>query len=146
MVAQGLDHQVADRLSSNGVRYTAGRRAVVAALVSAPGPLSTAELHVAMESSLPLSSLYRTLAVLEESEVLVAHFSANGVGRYEMAEWLSGHHHHLVCVGCGRVEDIEIAAAQETQLHDTVLKVASKFSFSPVCHELEIHGRCEACS
>ena len=99
-----------------------------------------------MESSLPLSSLYRTLAVLEESEVLVAHFSANGVGRYETAEWLSGHHHHLVCVGCGRVEDIEIAAAQETQLHDTVLKVASKFSFSPVGHELEIHGRCEACS
>ncbi len=146
MPVQELDRQVADRLTSSGVRYTSGRRAVVAALGSAAGPLSAAELHTSLESSLPLSSLYRTLMVLEGAGVLAAHFSIKGVARYEMAEWLSGHHHHLVCVGCGLVEDVELGVAQEQQLQEMVTNVASAFLFSAVGHALEIQGRCEACA
>ena len=84
--------------------------------------------------------------VLEAAGVLAAHFSIKGVARYEMAEWLSGHHHHLVCVGCGLVEDVELGVAQEQQLHEMVVSVASGFLFSAVGHALEIHGRCEACA
>lgn len=141
-----LDRRVFERLSSEGVRYTAGRRAVIEALRVATGPQSAAELQLAVGSSLPLSSLYRTLMVLEEVGVLVDHFSTKGVARYEMAEWLSGHHHHLVCVACGLVEDIEIADGHEKMLHQMVIEVASGFGFSVAGHALEIQGQCRDCS
>ena len=146
MPQQELDRQVAERLSSEGVRYTAGRRVVVEALRVATGPQSAAELQFAMGSSLPLSSLYRTLMVLEEAGVSVAHFSTKGVARYEMAEWLSGHHHHLVCIVCGQVEDIEMAAGQEQMLHQMVIGVAGGLGFSVAGHALEIQGQCRDCS
>jgi len=31
---------------------------------------------------------------------------ADDHGRFELAEELSGHHHHLVCARCGKVEDV----------------------------------------
>lgn len=146
MQHQELNRQIAERLSVEGVRYTAGRKAVIEALRVGPGPQSAAELQLVMGSSLPLSSLYRTLMVLAEADVLVAHFSTKGVARYELAEWLLGHHHHLVCVECGQVEDIEIADRREQLLHEMVSEVADKFDFSAVGHALEIHGRCRRCS
>lgn len=145
MVIQKLDEQVAERLSSAGVRYTAGRRSVIQALEAAPGPQSATELHELMGSSLPLSSLYRTLMVLAEAEVLSGHFSSKGVARYEIAEWLSGHHHHLVCIDCGRVDDIDIAEHHEVVLHEMVDEVARSVAFSAVGHALEIAGRCGRC-
>ena len=129
----------------NDVRYTRGRRAVVDALESADGPRSAAELAPELPT-VPLSSLYRTLAVLEEVEVVVPHLSTKGIARYELAEWLAGHHHHLVCVECGRVEDVDVPERYETQVHELVGAISSQASFTATNHALEIEGRCSACA
>ena len=82
--------QVESRLAESQVRYTPGRQSVVEVLGSAEGPLGAAEIHDRLEGSVPLSSIYRSLAVLEEAGVLIPHFAQKGLTRYELAEWLRG--------------------------------------------------------
>ena len=145
MPIQSLDRDVEKRLEDRDVRYTRGRRKVVAALHEADGPMSAAELHDKVSDDVPLSSLYRTLAVLEETEVVMPHFGTRGITRYELAEWLTGHHHHLVCVGCGAVDDIDVPPRYEEAVTVLVDKIAGVASFAPSAHVLEIEGRCSKC-
>lgn len=145
MPIAGLDREVEERLRRQEVRYTRGRRSVVNALADAAGPLSAAELHDSMVSSVPLSSLYRTLTVLEEAEVVVPHFGARGVTRYELAEWIKGHHHHFVCLECGAVEDIDVPPDLETEVGAAVAKIAHLARFAATSHVLEIEGMCRRC-
>lgn len=146
MTNSTLDRQVERRLADADVRYTKGRRAVIHTLSQMDGPRSAAELHNIMGEVVPVSSLYRTLAVLEEAGVLAPHYSSPGLTRYELAEWLSGHHHHLVCIDCGQVEDLPADEAVEGQLRSLVSSVAKSASFTETNHALEIEGRCALCA
>lgn len=145
MQATSLDRQVERHLRDHDVRYTQGRRTVVHALADADGPRSAAELNDELGPAVPLSSLYRTLAVLEESGVVAPHFASKGLTRYELAEWLTGHHHHLVCTECGTVEDVEVPPEVERQVRAIVDQIAGLASFAPTNHALEIDGRCTRC-
>ena len=140
-----LEREVETRLGAFGVRYTRGRKTVVATLAGADGPLSAAEIHETLRGTVPLSSLYRSLAVLEEADVLAPHHGTKGLTRYELAEWLRGHHHHLICVDCGSVEDVEVSDRHERQVTDVVEAISASAEFTPVNHALEIEGRCAEC-
>ena len=144
MTKSTLDRQVELRLFENEVRYTKGRRSVVTALSRADGPLSASELAEVVD--VPQSSLYRTLSVLEETGVVTHHLGAKGLTRYELDEWLTGHHHHLVCVDCGSVTDVEIPAENEQKVRDLVAQISSTASFVPTDHALEIEGVCKRCA
>lgn len=146
MTSAQLNQQVKNRLSEHDVRYTPGRRRVVAVLAEADGPRSAAELHEDLGRSIPVSSLYRSLAVMSEAGVLALHHGSKGLTRYELAEWLTGHHHHLVCLDCGAVDDVELSDDLETVLETVVVGVAGRGGFTAQGHALEIEGRCEACA
>lgn len=146
MTTPTLDRQVERRLAEADVRYTKGRRVVIEALARADGPRSAAELSDVIGESVPVSSLYRSLAVLEEAGVLAPHFSSPGLTRYELAEWLSGHHHHLVCIDCGQVQDLPATPAVENRLQKIVRDVAREAEFTETNHALEIEGRCARCA
>lgn len=146
MTKSTLDRQVELRLLENDVRFTSGRRAVVAALARAPGPMSAAELSSELAPEVPLSSIYRTLAVLEDAGVVAHHLGAKGLTRFELAEWLTGHHHHLVCIQCGAVSDIDIPDSQEESVRSLVTEIAALASFAATDHALEIEGRCARCA
>jgi Fur family transcriptional regulator, ferric uptake regulator len=141
-----IDRQVERRLAERDVRYTKGRRAVVDAMARVDGPRSAAELHRTMSDEVPLSSLYRSLAVLEEAGILAPHFSTKGVTRYELAEWLAGHHHHLLCLECGEVTDVRTADGLEDELLEIVGRIGATVGFTPTNHALDIEGRCSSCS
>ncbi len=145
MSTQPLSREVERRLSEHGVRYTRGRRAVVGTLAGADGPLSASEVQAAI-GTLPLSSIYRSISVLEEAGVLAPHHSSKRLTRYELAEWLRGHHHHLVCLDCGSVEDIQVGGSHEAQVERIVAEISAATTFTPVNHALEIEGRCAQCT
>ena len=146
MTTPSLNREVEKRLRDHDVRYTPGRRQVVTTLASSDGPKSAAELCAKIGPAVPLSSLYRSLAVLEEAGVVAPHFGAKGLTRYELAEWLQGHHHHLICVDCGAVEDIAIPQPYEAHVQDLVDDISSIVSFTPNSHALEIEGQCARCA
>jgi len=137
---------VADRLRQVDIRLTLGRRAVVEELVRARGPVSAAEIHARLDGSVPLSSIYRTLSVLTETTVASPHHGRDGVTRYELAEPAQQHHHHLVCIECGRIDDVEFDEPAETAVHAIVTGVAAGCGFSALDHTLEIEGICKECS
>lgn len=146
MTNSNLHRQIQERLAQHDIRYTSGRRVVVKALATANGPRSAAELHADLDRAVPLSSLYRTLSVLEEAEVVIPHFASKSLARYELAEWLTGHHHHLVCIECGTVDDIDVPTDFESQVDELVSVISSTVSFLPTNHALEIEGRCARCA
>lgn len=138
-----LHESVRRRLMDQDVRYTTGRRAVVTALVRLQGPESAAELHRRMD--VPLSSLYRSLTVLDEAGILEKHHDGDGLARFELAQWLTGHHHHLVCLDCGTVEDFELSASDEDVLERAAATVASNAGYELTGHNLEVEGLCPSC-
>ena len=145
MTSTSLDREIKGHLGEHEIRYTRGRRSVVSALAGSDGPRSVAALRTQIGLSLPLSSLYRTLSILEETGVVVHHFGASGVTLYELAEWLQGHHHHLVCTNCGSVDDVSLSQSVESRIDALVDEMSAVASFSPSDHELEIHGLCSRC-
>lgn len=146
MTKSNLERQVETRLREHDIRFTNGRRAVVDALAGASGPMSAAELDEELGDEVPLSSIYRTLSVLEDAGVVAHHLGAKGLTRFELAEWLMGHHHHLVCIDCGSVSDIDIPSSKEESVRTLVSEIAALASFSATDHALEIEGRCARCA
>jgi Fe2+ or Zn2+ uptake regulation protein len=140
-----MDQAVESLLRGEGIRFTPARRMVVRALKAAPGPQSAGELHAALRSGLPLSSLYRTLAVLEGARILAKEHDAAGVARYELAESLLGHHHHLVCISCGEVRDVGIDPPTEDTVARLVEEIAQRAGYRATGHRIDIEGTCASC-
>lgn len=146
MKLSAIDDQVRKRLRAKRIRYTRGRQLLVEALSNVDGPRAASELHAELGGDYPLSSLYRSLTVLSEAGVVAPHHGAKGVTRYELAEWLTGHHHHLVCIDCGKVDDVELETEDETALTAVASSVAGRSGFELRRHMLELDGRCEQCA
>jgi Fur family ferric uptake transcriptional regulator len=118
---------------------------VVRALAAGEGPKSVIEIHRRVRGKVPLSSLYRTLAVLEEAGVVARHHSSGGVTRYELSDWVQGHHHHLLCKECGAVDDTDLPESIEQDIRDLVKRIGARSGFTPSDHMLEIQGLCTRC-
>lgn len=145
VATQSVTQQIETRLREHGIRFTAARRSVIEALSEAPGPRSVVELQHDLESAIPLSSLYRSLAVLQEAGIIEPHLGLKGIARFELAEWLTGHHHHFVCVECGYVEDFNVPPELETRLLGIIQEIAHSVGCENQGHTLEIAGRCHKC-
>jgi Fur family transcriptional regulator, ferric uptake regulator len=142
VVVEDLHPAVAARLRRVDQRYTSGRRALVDALAATDRPLTTAEL-VATGPRLPQSSTYRSLAVLEQAGVVRRVMGSDEYSRFELAEELTGrHHHHLVCVSCGGVEDFEPPARVERTLADAIGRLVTSTGFRAEAHRLDVLGTC----
>jgi Fe2+ or Zn2+ uptake regulation protein len=139
-----IDEVIKRRLAERDVRYTGGRRSVVRAMHQSSGPRSAAELAERLED-VPLSSLYRTLTILDEAGVVERHHDPGGVARFELAEWIAGHHHHVVCQVCGLVEDVDVDAAAEIAVSELVGRLAERAGFEAKSHVLEVLGVCSRC-
>lgn len=138
-------HRTADeRLRRDGQRYTANRRALVDVLAGIDGPVTMAEV-LASADGLAQSSAYRNLAVLEEAGVVHRLVAADDTTRYELAEDLTGHHHHLICSSCGAVVDIEVPAALEAAIGELGEAVGRAHGFEVAQHRLDLLGTCADC-
>ena len=86
-----------------------------------------------------LTTVYRTLQLMVDAEQLDAIRTDDGETAYRRCS--TGHHHHLVCRGCGRTVEVE-GPAIETWTD----QVAAEHGFSEVEHQLEIFGLCGSCT
>jgi Fe2+ or Zn2+ uptake regulation protein len=143
--ASDLDRRVGDHLDEDGIRFTPARRLMVRALAAAGGPQGASELHGALRRAVPLSSLYRNLAVLEDAGVVQRYSDPSGTHRYELAEWLTGHHHHLACTGCGVTVDLDVDPETEAMVRSLVAGLATRTGFQVTDHRLDFEGLCPSC-
>ncbi|MGH9183610.1 MAG: Fur family transcriptional regulator [Acidimicrobiales bacterium] len=144
MAAADLHETVAARLRTVGQRYTANRRALIGILAGAGQPLAIPEVIAAGEG-LAASSVYRNLAVLEQAGVVHRIVGSDEFGRCELAEDLTGHHHHLICSGCGAVEDFTASPQFERTVARAISDVAYRTGFTADHHRLDLIGTCATC-
>jgi Fur family ferric uptake transcriptional regulator len=82
-----------------------------------------------------LATVYRVLTQFEQAGLLIRHHFEGGKAVFELNA--GGHHDHIVCVKCGRVEefyDAEIEKRQES--------AAANLGFNMQDHSLTIYGIC----
>lgn len=135
---------VAARLRQARQRYTTARRGLVELLLEVGRPLTIPEL-IDAGATQAQSSLYRNLATFEQAGVVRRLVTVHDVARYELAEELTGHHHHLVCSLCGRIDDITLSDAFESALHDGATGVGAAMGYKLDDHHLELVGLCADC-
>ncbi len=135
---------VAGRLRRTGERYTGGRRALVSALAAAERPPSIPDL-LGSTPGLAQSSAYRNLAVLERAGVVRRIVTTDEFARFELAEDLTEHHHHLICTSCGGVEDFTVSRQLERSLATAMDRATAASGFAAEHHRLDLLGTCAAC-
>lgn len=140
-----LHATVGEILEAEGQRYTRGRRALVELLASSEGPVTVPEI-VASDPTLAQSSAYRSLAALTDAGVVHRIVTGDDHGHFELAERLTGeHHHHLVCGNCGSVEDFTVPTTVERSIDSLAAATEAQHGFSVEGHSLDLHGLCAAC-
>jgi Fur family ferric uptake transcriptional regulator len=139
-----LHEEATRQLRAHDQRYTRSRRGLVDVLAGADAPLSIPQLRD-HDRSLAQSSAYRNLAVLERAGVVHRIVAADDFARYELAEDLTEHHHHLICAACGDVRDFTVSPELEGDLDRALRGIARQYGFSADHHRLDLVGTCSAC-
>ena len=139
-----LHASVDQRLRAAGLRNSRSRQVVADVLVRAGRPLSLPEILDA-DAELAQSSAYRNLGELVDAGVARRVESADDHVRFELHESLTGHHHHLVCTLCGRVEDFDVPDDFEAGI-DAMVHAAESQGFRIDAHRFDLLGRCARCS
>lgn len=86
------------------------------------------------------TTVYRQLDTLTRTKVVEAVHFTDRVTRYEISD-VNGHHHHLVCLVCGRIEDVSFPSDIEKQQKF----IWKKNNFKVLQHSLEFFGHCRRC-
>lgn len=89
--------------------------------------------------SIGQATVYRFLKILSEAGLAREIDFGDGVMRYEHA-YNHPHHDHLVCRSCGKTVEIIDSIIEEMQK-----RVAEKFGFELIDHEMYLYGFCESC-
>ncbi|MHB1128454.1 MAG: Fur family transcriptional regulator [Ilumatobacteraceae bacterium] len=136
--------EVMARLRQMHQRYTPQRREIVEVLADVGDPLTIQNIRQ-HSNGLAQSSVYRNLVVLEEFGIVTKVVTNGDIGRYELAEDLTGHHHHLICSLCGVVRDVVVPEALERDIDCALGALSRRAGFSLDHHRLDVIGRCSTC-
>jgi Fur family ferric uptake transcriptional regulator len=140
----GWAAQAADALSAAGYRRGGARRAILELLDDQPCALSAIEIEdalLARKREVSRASVYRVMDELEEIGLVQRVEIGQGMVRYEPVREGPGHHHHLVCDHCGRLEPFT-----DDGLERAIRRLSDRLPLRVSEHEIVIHGACETCA
>ena len=123
--------------------YSTGAREQIGALLARERRyLSAAEIHALLRqanSRVALSTVYRTLDLLEERGEASARLDAHGEATYVACD--PKHHHHAICRRCGTVQEVDCDAIEQIA---GALRAFNGFRMED--HAMEFFGVCAACA
>ena len=128
-------------LQEMGYRLTPQRIMVVEALHSIDQHISAEEIFAQVRAKYPyanISTIYRTLELLKELDLVTEIDLGDGRVRYHPAE--KGHHHHLVCNNCGKIIDLP-----ESIVHPLAQSLEQNYKFKADLKHLAVFGLCADC-
>ncbi|RDI74594.1 Fe2+/Zn2+ uptake regulation protein [Gaiella occulta] len=131
-----------DVLRQVGLRNGGARRSVVEHLGAQQCCRSAQEIFDGIRAGgarVGIASVYRVLDQLVELRLAQRVDVGDGITRFEPAH-ADGHHHHLVCDDCGKVEPFSDAG-----LERALERVAGRLGYAIDAHEVVLHGACGTC-
>ncbi len=134
-------------LKDHGLKLTNQRIAVLEIFKEHSGVhLSVEEIYDFVKKDYPeigLATVYRTVQLLSELELIDKLNLDDGYVRYEIGAMdgeKSHHHHHLICLCCG-----EVFAFGEDMLDSLEEHIDRTQGFKVVNHQVKLFGYCKNC-
>jgi len=137
------DEHTREMRSAYGSARVSPQRVRIARMATAmPGAFTVEELARALSAAgddAGTATVYRAVGALEDSGFIERVGERGSSALYLKCGAHAGHHHHLVCTGCGRVE------IAECPLEPVLASAADRCGFTLTSHDVSLYGLCAAC-
>lgn len=119
-----------------GLKMTGQRRIILQVLGDSSDHPSVEDVYdraKKLDQSVSIATVYRTLSLLDELDLVIRHEFQEGYSRYEL-NW--DHHHHLVDLETGKVIEF-----QNDEMERLKIKIAKDLGYDLIDHRLELYGK-----
>ncbi len=119
-----------------GLKMTDQRRIIARVLSEAADHPDVEELYhraSGVDARISIATVYRTVKLWEEANILERHDFGDGRARYEQAPEI--HHDHLIDIKTGEVIEFQDETIEQLQR-----EVAARLGYKLVGHRLELYG------
>lgn len=136
-----------EKLKDTGFKITPQRRAIIEILLKNDSEhLSSEEIYDLVRVDCPeigLSTVYRTMQLLDEIDAISKLNLDDGCIRYELNldEEDAHHHHHLICKSCGKIIEVK-----EDLLDNIENEIQNLYKFNILNHDVKFYGTCDNCN
>ena len=128
-------------LRKSGCKATPARISVLETLERAKNPLSAQDVIDTLGEKMDQATIYRIFRALKEKGLIRQIDLRHNHAHYEISS--NEEHHHLVCLHCGRIEDVHDCGIENTY---ALISRHSKHFSEIKQHALEFYGICKSCS
>ena len=128
--------ELEQRCVSAGLKMTGPRKTILKVLEEShdhPSVEKVYERAKEIDSTISIATVYRTLNMLDELDLVTRHEFNETFSRYETN---MEHHHHLIDMETGKVIEF-----QNEELEKLKLKIAAELGYDLIDHRLELYGR-----
>jgi Fur family ferric uptake transcriptional regulator len=128
--------RIEQRCIDKGMKMTEQRRVIAKVLSESVDHPDVEALHrraVALDPNISIATVYRTVRLFEEANILERHDFGQGRARYEQAT--ENHHDHLIDIHSGSVIEF-----QSDEIEALQRQIAQKYGFRLVGHRLELYA------
>ena len=129
-------NDIESKCLKKGVRLTEQRKLVAKVMSNSEDHPDVDELHkrvAKLDSKISIATVYRTVKLFEEANIVSKHDFKGNKARYEQAT--SEHHDHLIDVNTGEITEFVNEDIEKLQK-----EVAEKLGYKLVDHRLELYG------
>lgn len=136
-----MARELLQALDQAGVRLTGPRRELAALIARRTGHFTAADLLADAEQrrlGIGRATVFRLLDLLAEQSLVERVDLPDGRHAYVPCE--PSHHHHLVCVSCGAISEVD-----DCGIDAVTTEAARRSGFEIESHRLELFGRCPRC-
>ena len=131
-----MTETIEQKCIAKGVKLTEQRRLIAKVMSESNDHPDVDELYTRVskiDSKISIATVYRTVKLFEESGIVTKHDFKGGKARYE--ELSESHHDHLIDIKTG-----EIIEFVDDEIEKLQKKVAEKYGYELVDHQLELYG------
>ncbi|MCF6137935.1 Fur family transcriptional regulator [Pseudalkalibacillus berkeleyi] len=124
-------------LKDHGYKYTRKRELFLELFASERRYLTAREVLEYLKptfSGLSFDTIYRNLSVFTELGIL-EETELDGEKRFRYSCMMPGHHHHMICLTCGKTSAVKACPMNDIESDD----------FQITDHKFEIYGYCKEC-
>lgn len=142
---ENLIESLREQLKEKGYKLTTQRRIILDVILENQGKhLSPEEIYEKVRGKYPeigLATVYRTLQLFEELNIIYKLNFNDGCSRYELNTNSGDHqHHHLICLSCGKVIEVQLDLLETLEE-----EIEKSGEFKIVDHNLKFFGYCKDC-
>jgi len=135
---------IEEKLKEKECKLTPQRKATLDVLIENQSKhLSTEDVYELVKDKFPdigLATIYRTLQLFDNFDIVKKLNFNDGCYRYELSEDQRHQHHHLICIKCGNVYEFD-----DDLLEQLEHKINNNNDFQVKDHMVKFFGYCKEC-